>query len=751
MAASAASSAPVNAFADTTSPSRTRIAVEVEPPTPTAATMTGNSANKRTLGPASSSALFNEYCLPQSQQSQSQSQSQQSPSSSQGSSSQPSQPNHSDEPTSSQVEMLTSPGTVKAIWNEYSSTSSQPDSQPNTFSQKLIDDDNDEDQEARNRLLLEQEMMAHDWQSNPAPIHHSDSANNLLNLHHDSAPRLPVSLSNLTHPYPSEPASHQFNLPQQHFTSNNNHNTSWNSNNQASSQYPPSSQQAGASNSISEAAAIHQGLRLRPARVVKLDRPNSFGQPLEQQSSFSSIASSHSHSSGGAGHSPPARPARPPSLPAGVPSLDDDDYEEDDVDAEGEEVDMDHSISHHQHQHHQQQHDSTSAPSGSAAQVIPLPTSTAPHDANNHKTTVSHSKVEGDDLLDDDADADGDGDQDSGDDYAPAPPPKKSRGSGAGGRVTAARKRGGAGAGGATRRRAAAPSKTAAAAAAALLAGVAAAPSTSSSPFPPPSTLHKPAASASPSASASPDPTSSTTNSRRRSQPQQAPLSSQVPPARQPLGEDEPIQARRYLTDSTTSRKVMPKAIAKVARARGIKVDDILAASGVQADGSAIHTTGHGSHHPSSVTPVDDIDSKNNAPATPDGTPRGGEPELPSEIASFVDQRRAMNTLAARRSRAQKRAHLESLEQKVKDQEQELEALRSEVESLRKRVRIDGRLESVVLSSMGSSFFLLACLGMDLQGFSGFPFVSFIIMPFSVFVFTLNLFDVTRSAIALLS
>ncbi|KAK4694097.1 hypothetical protein P7C70_g8800, partial [Phenoliferia sp. Uapishka_3] len=117
------------------------------------------------------------------------------------------------------------------------------------------------------------------------------------------------------------------------------------------------------------------------------------------------------------------------------------------------------------------------------------------------------------------------------------------------------------------------------------------------------------------------------------------------------LTASDPIQSRKYSAPSTTSRKPLPKAIVKTALRQGFKIDE-------------------------------------------------GAEQPTEEVAAFVEDRRAQNTIAARKSRERKARHLSELEQNdvaqkelIEHQREEIEHLRGENGRLRKRMRTAGLCE----------------------------------------------------------
>lgn len=121
------------------------------------------------------------------------------------------------------------------------------------------------------------------------------------------------------------------------------------------------------------------------------------------------------------------------------------------------------------------------------------------------------------------------------------------------------------------------------------------------------------------------------------------------------LDADAPIQSRKYSGPSATARKVLPKAIAKTAKARGV------------------------------------------APAASTSASPEREDDIPPALQEFVADRRTANTLAARKSRALKAQHLKDLEEGSAMKDELIAHLRNKVEELeeengrmKKKLRLSG-------------------------------------------------------------
>lgn len=110
---------------------------------------------------------------------------------------------------------------------------------------------------------------------------------------------------------------------------------------------------------------------------------------------------------------------------------------------------------------------------------------------------------------------------------------------------------------------------------------------------------------------------------------------------------EAPIQPRKWRGESRTSRKVLPKAIAKTISSQRRRNTSV----GINDD------------------EADEIDD---------------------DVKQEVDEKRKQNTLAARKSRQRKAEYLSGLEERVKEQDEQLEQLRQENEELRSRARAAG-------------------------------------------------------------
>ncbi|KAI5479515.1 hypothetical protein MNV49_003457 [Pseudohyphozyma bogoriensis] len=113
------------------------------------------------------------------------------------------------------------------------------------------------------------------------------------------------------------------------------------------------------------------------------------------------------------------------------------------------------------------------------------------------------------------------------------------------------------------------------------------------------------------------------------------------------LDQDAPIQTRNYKSASSTSRKLIPKAIARSVRAQGRAMRK---RSGTEA--------------PELPENVEDLEAE-----------EGGE-GVSKEVLDLVEQKRAQNTLAARKSRARKADHLKRLEEEMRELKEENELLK---------------------------------------------------------------------------
>lgn len=111
------------------------------------------------------------------------------------------------------------------------------------------------------------------------------------------------------------------------------------------------------------------------------------------------------------------------------------------------------------------------------------------------------------------------------------------------------------------------------------------------------------------------------------------------------LGPADPIQPRKYVKPSSTSRKAVPKAFARTTKGKR-------------------------------ATAELDVALEHN---------EEGEVELPPSIKDAIDIRRQQNTLAARESRRRKKEHLENLERENAEQRQMIASLEHDLRETNER------------------------------------------------------------------
>jgi hypothetical protein len=129
---------------------------------------------------------------------------------------------------------------------------------------------------------------------------------------------------------------------------------------------------------------------------------------------------------------------------------------------------------------------------------------------------------------------------------------------------------------------------------------------------------------------------------------------------------DAPIQNRKYVTSSATSRKELPAAFLKSQKRKRSRAqafgDEEAAQIQLQAESSPFHTA---------------------------GSPEVEEhPPLNATDKELIEWKRRQNTLAARKSRKRKLEHQQFLESRVKDLESENEMLKVRAEALEAALRV---------------------------------------------------------------
>lgn len=146
----------------------------------------------------------------------------------------------------------------------------------------------------------------------------------------------------------------------------------------------------------------------------------------------------------------------------------------------------------------------------------------------------------------------------------------------------------------------------------------------------------------------------------------------QVPPI---LDYDAPIQTRKYLIPSSTSRKALPVAVSRIRPFRSLATS----LASTTPNFSATSHRPHNSRRSSSSHPsIDEIELQDDVASV-----------LPKEVIQVVKKKREQNTLAARKSRERKQKYLDDLEEALKEKDETIGKLEREVEKLRKMLGME--------------------------------------------------------------